>query len=412
MFLAEASITESSIDFQLQNPSKGPSCLFPNFGEQAIFGQCYVGGIFYKIAELVLKYRLFRPMSRISAGLLVNQLEGDCLEVASDGAVSFKTCDRFNWRQYFYINSTSGRIISYDDPTKCLDDGGWTSANYIPKPSFQQCNDTDSNQYWAATVTGKDVRDVLSKAWVRSSSVAHATPFGSEVSFALRARNAPWATPVVGQTTSLRTQLGIPLERPSLAFQYPHASFSLVACAAAGTATPGAIVQPELFLLQTPTEVSVQGYCLTAQITTSACSAATMNCGVVLTPCPNKPEVTVIGGVPLSDAFSPVFEFVRPQGGGAGGRLREVAYQNCLTASGTSNSLFLAPCDPNDENQVFVYEWESKLVRSEVSPNVCVGYTNTGSSPPGSTTDCSSSGVLSFDLLFYRKYVFFSILYK
>lgn len=76
------------------------------------------------------------------------------MEVASDGGVSFQTCDRRNLRQYFYPNLTSGQIVSHDDPTKCLDDGGWSPYNY-PPPTFQPCNATSPDQYWNATVKGK-----------------------------------------------------------------------------------------------------------------------------------------------------------------------------------------------------------------------------------------------------------------
>lgn len=56
--------------------------------------------------------------------------------------------------------------------------------------------------------------------------------------------------------------------------------------------------------------------------------------------------------------------------GRSAGWLREVSYQNCLQADGTS--LFFAPCDRYENKQLFWYQWDYKLVRSAYDPTQCL----------------------------------------
>lgn len=147
LVLAGASITNSSISFLLRNPTKASYC-FTSYGA---FGSCSLLN-----ASPRARFRLYRPMNRISAGLIVNEDSAKCMEAGSDGRFAFSTCDRFNWRQYFYPNLTSGRIVSYNNPAKCFDDSGLLPGADAPGASFQDCNATSSNQYWNATITGKD----------------------------------------------------------------------------------------------------------------------------------------------------------------------------------------------------------------------------------------------------------------
>lgn len=129
-----------------------------------------------------------------------------------------------------------------------------------------------------------------------------------------------------------------------------------------------------------------------------------------MTECPLVPDATIIGGVPTSATLSPVFEFVRPVTTAVGGWLREVAYQNCLTAtSAQSSSLFFAPCNATDQRQLFHYEWDnSKLLRS-ASLSVCLAYPRIPRLPRAVTatscTNTSTSIYLRFDIAFHREYL-------
>lgn len=176
-------------------------------------------------------------------------------------------------------------------------------------------------------------------------------------------------------------------------------SFGSLACSAAWTADPGIIVQPELFLLRL---ADTRYRCLTANISTSTCSASTQNCGVILTPCPIKPNVTVNSGVPRSNTLSTVFEFVRPVATNPRGWLREVAYQNCLTGISTTSSLLFAPCNRTDQRQLFLFQWDTKVVRWGTTGQCLLTPVSGLNNRPLPLGSCSSR-VAKFDFLFYCK---------